>query len=344
MELTFIIFSNNNIGNDFLVSLHFKYDRLHRIFVGKQHGNDSNSCLDSLIDNSCLKWDYIIENDIFVNNDDLNIDYGIFNASIGFTVIHDNYWSTFNYTIQGYGNNSKELSILRDNQAEGSNMFDLSTTGINSNWPWTYLQIKDLTYYPYHGLNQRMIYRYANDIVTFDNVVIDCSTYDGDSGSTSLVYMDGVHTNYGGQNSNLYVKDLDIYDCVRDYTMFNVRWNVDIYFANINIGLCHNIVNYYNNDDINFKFVYIRDNTYVKISDFYIQDYHASNTTTLDRHDLSELTNITMQGVYGAHFLCWYISAINKSHTMMYFISHIKVVVKLILILMKNRYLILVLI
>ena len=41
-------------------------------------------------------------------------DCGIFNALI--SVIHDNYWCTFNYAIEGYGNNSKELSILRDSQ------------------------------------------------------------------------------------------------------------------------------------------------------------------------------------------------------------------------------------
>ena len=122
--------------------------------------------------------------------------------------------------------------------------------------------------------------------------------------------MDGIQTNSGGQNGNLYVKDLDMYDCVSDYTMFNVRWNVDIYFENINIGLRNNIANYYNNDDINFKFVYVRDNTYVKISNFYIQDYHTSSTITLDRNDLSELTNITMQGVYGGQFLYWYISVV----------------------------------
>ena len=265
-----------------------------KVYLDKQYGNDTDSCLDSLIDNCCLEWDCIMQNDIFVHNDNLNIACGIFNASRRFAIIHDNYWSTFSYTIQEYDNNSKELTILR---AEPSNMFDLSTTGIDSNWPWTYLRIKDLTYYPYHGLNQRMIYRYANDIVTLDNVVIDCSSYDGDSGSTYLVYMDGVQTNYGGQNGNLYVKDLDMYDCVSDYTMFNVRWNVDIYFENINIGLRNNIANYYNNDDINFKFVYVRDNTYVKISNFYIQDYHTSSTITLDRNDLSELPNITMQGV-----------------------------------------------
>ena len=122
------------------------------VYLSKS-GNDSNSCLDSL-DNSCFEWDYIINNNIIVNNDDLNVDYGIFNISVPMTINHDNYWSTFNYTFKGIGNNSKELSILRDNQAEGSNLFDLSTTGINSNWPWTYITIKELTYYPYHGLNQ----------------------------------------------------------------------------------------------------------------------------------------------------------------------------------------------
>ena len=176
-------------------------------------------------------------------------------------------------------------------------MFDLSNTGINRNWPWTYLQIKDLTYYPYHELNPRMIYGYINDIVILDNLVIDCSSYNGDSGSTYLVYIDGVQTNYGGQNGNLYVKDFDMYDCVSDYTMFKVRRNVDIYFGNINIGLRNNIANYFNNDDINFTFVYVYDNTYVKICTFYIQDYHTSSTITLDRNDLSELPNITMQDV-----------------------------------------------
>ena len=211
------------------------------VYLSKKYGNDTDSCLDSSIDNSCLEWHCIIQNDIFVNNDDLNVDYAIFNASRGFTVIHDNYQSTFNYTIQRYGNYSKELSIIRDNQPEKSHMFDLSTTRINSTWTWTYLHIKDLTYYPHHELNHRMIYGYTNDMVTLDSVVIDSSSYNGssvvidngNSGSICLVNMDGIQTTYGRQNGNLYVKDLDTYDCVSDYTMFNVRWNVDIYFANL---------------------------------------------------------------------------------------------------------------
>ena len=36
-------------------------------------------------------------------------------------------------------------SILRDNQAEASKMFDLTTTGINTNSSWQLIQIKDLT-------------------------------------------------------------------------------------------------------------------------------------------------------------------------------------------------------
>ena len=140
-----------------------------------------------------------------------------------------------------------------------------------------------------------MIYGYANDIVTIDDVLIDCSGYDGDSGSTNLVYLDGVQTNYGGQNGNLYVSNLDMYDCVSDSYMFNIRWNIDIYFENINIGFRNNIANYLGNDDINFKLVYVRNNEHIKISNFYIQDYRSSYTITLDRNDLSELENITMQ-------------------------------------------------
>ena len=94
-----------------------------KLYLIKEYGNDIGCN---------LEWNYTTDNNIFVNNDNLHIDYGVFNAFVGFGVIHDNYWCTFTHTIQGYGNNSKELNILRDNQAGASNMFDLSTIGMNT--------------------------------------------------------------------------------------------------------------------------------------------------------------------------------------------------------------------
>ena len=114
----------------------------------RKNGNNSNSCLDS-IGNSCQEWDYLIANDIIVNEDIVNIGEGTFNASTTFVVTHDNYWSTFKYYFTGAG---EETTILRDNLAEGSDLMDLYTTGIHSVWPVTYLTISNLTYYPYHGL------------------------------------------------------------------------------------------------------------------------------------------------------------------------------------------------
>ena len=89
-----------------------------KLYLSKEYGNDID-CLAAEIDCGCLEWDYTTDNNIFVHND---------NAFVGLTIIQDNYWCTFNCTIQGYGNNSKQLCILCDNQAEGSNMIDLSTS------------------------------------------------------------------------------------------------------------------------------------------------------------------------------------------------------------------------
>ena len=104
-----------------------------KLYLSKEYYGNDITYLVTLIHDGCLEWDYISNYNIFVNNDNLDTDYGIFNPSVRFTgiQIHDN------YTIQGYGNNSQELIILilRDNQAEGSNMLDLSTSGMNCNWP-----------------------------------------------------------------------------------------------------------------------------------------------------------------------------------------------------------------
>ena len=99
--------------------------RTTKLYLSRKYGND-DSYLVTFIDR-CLECDYITNNNIFVNIDNFNTDYGIFNPSVRFTVIHVIH---DNYTIQGYGNNSEELIILilRDYQAEGSNMLDLSTS------------------------------------------------------------------------------------------------------------------------------------------------------------------------------------------------------------------------
>ena len=96
-----------------------------KLYVSKEYGNDIR-CLASGIDYSRIMLQIIII--IFVYNDKLNVDYGVLNAFVGFTIIHDN------YIIQGYCNNSKELCILCGNQAETSNMIDhdLSTNAINT--------------------------------------------------------------------------------------------------------------------------------------------------------------------------------------------------------------------
>ena len=102
-----------------------------KIYLSKEYGNN-NSYLVCLINDSCLECDYIANNNIFVNNDNFNTDYGIFNPALAvrFPVIHIH----DNYTIQGYGNNSKELNvlILRDDQAQGLNLLDSSTSAITS--------------------------------------------------------------------------------------------------------------------------------------------------------------------------------------------------------------------
>ena len=49
-----------------------------KLYLSEEYG-DVNNCSVCLIDGCCLEWDY-------VNNDNLNGDYGVFNAC----VIHDN--------------------------------------------------------------------------------------------------------------------------------------------------------------------------------------------------------------------------------------------------------------
>ena len=157
-------------------------------------------------------------------------------------------------------------------------------------------------------MNQRWIYGYANDILKISDVTVDCSSYDGNEGSTNLILSQGVQTNNGGQYGSVYLSNVNIYDCVGSSKFIYVRWDEEVKLKNINVGLRNNIINYLDNDEIDLPLIYVRDVDTFTIENLYIEDYYTTYTITNDRNSLAQFSNITMENVHGGPFFYWYIA------------------------------------